>query len=70
VLAHLYGTHRLGSILGALYTSGGAGVLMGPPVAGLIIARSGYRWAIAFSLVTCMAAFVALLPLDRMSRRE
>jgi MFS family permease len=70
VLAHLYGTHRLGSILGALYTSGGAGVLMGPPVAGLIIARSGYRWAIAFSLVTCMAAFIALLPLDRMSRRE
>jgi MFS family permease len=70
VLAHLYGTHRLGSILGALYTSGGAGVLMGPPVAGLIIARSGYRSAIAFSLVTCMAAFVALLPLDKMSRRE
>ncbi|HXN85490.1 MAG TPA: MCT family MFS transporter [Candidatus Binataceae bacterium] len=70
VLAHLYGTHRLGSILGALYTSGGAGVLMGPPVAGLIIARSGYRWAIAFSLITCIAAFVALLPLDRMSRRE
>jgi MFS family permease len=70
VLAHLYGTHRLGSILGALYTSGGAGVLMGPPVAGFIIARSGYRWAIAFSLITCMAAYIALLPLDRMSRRE
>ena len=64
VLAHFYGTQRLGSVLGALYTSGGVGVLMGPPVAGFIIGHSGYRWAIAFSLTTGLASYFALLPLD------
>jgi len=64
VLAHFYGTQRLGSVLGALYTSGGIGVLMGPPVAGFIIGHSGYRWAIAFSLATAMGAYFLLLPLN------
>ena len=68
VLAHFYGTQRLGSVLGALYTSGGIGVLMGPPVAGFIIGHSGYRWAIAFSLAAGMAAFLSLLPLDEKSQ--
>jgi MFS family permease len=63
VLAHFYGTQRLGSLLGALYTSGGVGVLMGPPVAGFIIGHSGYRWAIAFSLTTGLASYLALLSL-------
>jgi len=67
VLAHFYGTERLGSVLGALYTSGGVGVLMGPPVAGFIIGHSGYRWAIAFSLATGLASFFALLPLAKES---
>jgi MFS family permease len=70
VLAHFYGTQRLGSVLGALYTSGGIGVLMGPPVAGFIIGHSGYRWAIAFSLTTAMAAYFALLPLGRSAIAE
>ncbi len=70
VLAHFYGTQRLGSVLGALYTSGGVGVLMGPPVAGFIIAHSGYRWAIAFSLTAGMASYFTLLPLERKSRHE
>ncbi len=64
VLAHFYGTQRLGSVLGALYTSGGVGVLMGPPVAGFIIGHNGYRWAIAFSLATGMASYLTLLSLD------
>jgi MFS family permease len=68
VLAHFYGTQRLGSVLGALYTSGGIGVLMGPPVAGFIIGHSGYRWAIAFSLTTGLASYLALLPLDERVR--
>jgi len=68
VLAHFYGAQRLGSLLGALYTSGGIGVLMGPPVAGFIIGHSGYRWAIAFSFATAMAAYFALLPLGARSR--
>jgi MFS family permease len=69
VLAHFYGTQRLGSVLGALYTSGGVGVLMGPPVAGFIIGHSGYRWAIAFSLAAGMASFFALLPLADKSQQ-
>jgi MFS family permease len=63
ILAHFYGTRRLGSILGALYSSSSVGVLMGPPVAGFIIGHRGYRWAIAFSLATGMASYFALLPL-------
>ncbi len=70
VLAHFYGTQRLGSVLGALYTSGGIGVLMGPPVAGFIIGHSGYRWAIAFSLTTGLASYLALLPLEGKSPRN
>ncbi len=68
VLAHFYGTQRLGTVLGALYSSGGVGVLMGPPVAGFIIGHSGYRWAIAFSFSTAMASFLALLPLAKHSQ--
>jgi MFS family permease len=64
VIVHLFGTHRLGSVMGALYTSGGAGVLMGPPVAGLIISHSGYRWAIAFAMITGLAAWAVILPLE------
>lgn len=69
VLAYFFGTQRLGSVLGALYTSSGIGVLMGPPVAGFIIGHSGYRWAIAFSLTTGLASYFALLPLDEKSQR-
>jgi MFS family permease len=69
VLAHFYGTQRLGSILGALYTSSSVGVLMGPPVAGFIIGHRGYRWAIAFSLAAGMASYLALLPLAGESRK-
>ena len=65
VIVHLFGTQRLGSVMGALYTSGAAGVMMGPPVAGLIISHSGYRWAIAFSMVTGLAAWAVVLPLER-----
>jgi MFS family permease len=70
ILAHFYGTQRLGSVLGALYTSGGMGVLMGPPVAGFIIGHSGYRWAIAFSLATGLASYITLMPLEAASHYE
>ncbi len=70
VLVHLFGNHRLGSVLGALYTSGGVGVLMGPPLAGVIIGHRGYRWAIAFAMTTALAAFVVLLALSEMPGPE
>jgi MFS family permease len=46
VLAHLFGTHRLGTIMGVLWTSTGIGAFAGPPLAGAIIDYTGsYRWA-------------------------
>ncbi len=66
LLAHLFGTPRLGTTMGALYTSGAIGALVGPPLAGLIVDRTGsYRLAIAFAFVIAMAAYAALIPLGR-----
>lgn len=70
VIAHLYGTGRLGVVLGVLYTSCGLGALAGPPLAGLIIDRTGsYRWAIGFAFAVVFASFVVLLPLGRYEPR-
>jgi MFS family permease len=66
VLAHLFGSRRLGTTMGALYTSGALGALIGPPLAGLIVDHTGsYRLAIAFAFVVAMAAYAALIPLGR-----
>jgi MFS family permease len=66
VIAHLFGTQRLGTMLGALYTSGGFGAMVGPPMVGLIIDRTGsYRLAIAAAFAVAMLAFVLLIPLRR-----
>ena len=66
VLAQFFGTGRLGALVGTLYTSNAFGTLIGPPIAGFIIDRTGgYRWAVAFALVTASSAFVVLMPLTR-----
>jgi MFS family permease len=66
VIAHLFGTQRMGTMLGALYTSGGIGAMVGPPLVGLIIDRTGsYRIAIAAALVIALAAVAMLIPLGR-----
>jgi MFS family permease len=66
VIAHLFGTHRMGTMLGALYTSGGFGAMVGPPIVGLIIDRTGsYRLAIAAAFAVAMLAFALLIPLRR-----
>ena len=66
VIAHLFGTDRMGTMLGALYTSGGFGAMAGPPLAGLIIDRTGsYRIAIAAAFAAAIASFVLLIPLTR-----
>jgi len=66
VLAHLFGTRRLGALMGVLWTSTGVGAFAGPPLAGAIIDYSGsYRWAIVFAFAAAMASFAALLPLGR-----
>ena len=64
VIAELFGVSKLGTMMGLLYTSGGVGALLGPPLAGMIVDRTGsYRWAIAYSLIAAFASYVALLPL-------
>ena len=66
VIAHLFGTHRMGAMLGALYTSGGFGAMVGPPIVGLIIDRTGsYRLAISAAFAVAMLAFALLIPLRR-----
>ncbi|HZC45901.1 MAG TPA: MFS transporter [Candidatus Acidoferrum sp.] len=66
VIAHLFGTNRMGTVLGALYTSGGFGAMAGPPIVGLIIDRTGsYRVAIAAAFAVAIASFALLIPLSR-----
>ncbi len=69
VIAHLFGTNRMGTVLGALYTSGGIGAMAGPPLVGLIIDRTGsYRIAIAAAFAVALASFALLIPLRRYER--
>jgi MFS family permease len=64
VLAQFFGTRNLGALVGTLYTSNAFGTLIGPPLAGLIIDRTGgYRWAIAAAFAMATAALLVLLPL-------
>jgi MFS family permease len=71
VVAHLFGTQRMGTMLGALYTSGGIGAMVGPPMVGVIIDRTGsYRVAIAAALVVAMGSFALLIPLGRYEGRD
>jgi MFS family permease len=66
VIAHLFGANRMGTMLGALYTSGGFGAMVGPPMVGLIIDRTGsYRVAIAAAFAVALASFALLIPLSR-----
>ena len=68
VAAEVFGVTNLGRLVGVLYTGAGLGALVGPPLAGLLIDASGYRWAIAASMVAAVAAAVALVPLGRHER--
>lgn len=62
VLAHLFGTANLGGTTGILYTCAGIGALLGPPVAGFLVDRTGdYRVAIMGSLVAAIAAGLTAL---------
>ncbi len=64
VIAELFGPRGLGWLVGLVYTAAGVGVLLGPPLAGVLIdATGGYRWAIACSGLCAFASFLFLLPL-------
>lgn len=64
VMAELFGTAGMGRVVGVLYTSAGFGALVGPPIAGLIIDRTGtYRWAIAVAMALAFVGWAVLLRL-------
>ena len=64
VMAELFGTAGMGRVVGVLYTSAAFGALIGPPIAGLIIDRTGsYRWAITAAMVLAFAGWAVLLRL-------
>jgi MFS family permease len=65
VAAQIFGIEGLGGLLGALYTSGAVGVVIGPPVAGFLIDHTGsYELTITFAMGMGLAAFATLLPLS------
>jgi MFS family permease len=63
VAAELFGPVGLGGVLGALYTAAGIGGLVGPPLAGELIDRSGYTPALVMAVVFAFVGFAILLPL-------
>jgi MFS family permease len=65
-MAELFGVERLGTMLGALYTGGGFGAIIGPPIVGALIDRTGsYRIAIACTFAIGMASWAVLIPMER-----
>jgi MFS family permease len=68
VVATLFGTVGMATILGAVYTSAGLGGLIGPPIAGEIIDRVSYPAGIIFALVMTGLGTLALLALPRAAR--
>lgn len=66
VVAQLFGVRGLGATLGALYTSSALSALAGPPLAGMVIDRTGsYLWAAVLAGGSGVIGFFILLPLDR-----
>ncbi len=60
VIAGLFGTEGLGGLIGLCYTAAAFGGLLGPPVAGLLIDATSYRWAIASSMILGLASWAVL----------
>jgi MFS transporter, OFA family, oxalate/formate antiporter len=69
VAADLFGTRRIGAMLGYLYTAVGVAALIGPPATGFIFDRTGsYRGPIIASTVVAVVAGVLVLRLQRLNR--
>lgn len=66
VAIQLFGLENIGELLGFLLLSYGVAAAVGPPVAGVLVDRSGnYRDIIGFALITSIAGVVASLLLRR-----
>lgn len=65
VVATLFGTVGMATILSAVYTAAGVGGLIGPPIAGELIDRASYSAAIVFAMVLTGVSTLFLLALPR-----
>jgi MFS family permease len=64
ILIELFGLRNLGAVLGVFFTATGASALLGPPLAGFVVDRTGsYRWAAALALAVGLLGFAAVLRL-------
>ncbi len=62
VAALRFGLDGLGGLLGTMYTAAAIGSLAGPPLAGALIDRWGYRVAISFAVIVSTVAVLILAP--------
>lgn len=65
MVADLYGTVGLATVLGALYTAAAIGGLVGPPVIGVVIDHVSYGVGITVAMVVAGASSAVLLTLPR-----
>jgi MFS family permease len=66
VVAELFGVEGLGATLGALYSGSAISAIMGTPLAGFVIDRTGsYLWAAALAGAAAITGFLVVLPLNR-----
>ncbi len=66
VAAEIFGLVGLGTILGAMYTAGGFGGLLGPTMAGYLIDKTGnYKMAIIAAMILAFFALLLLIPVGR-----
>ena len=64
VLAQFFGIEGLGELLGVLLTAFGLAAAAGPPLAGLLIDRTGdLKWPPLLAAASAAAALVAVIPL-------
>jgi MFS family permease len=64
VIAEVFGLRGLGGLVGLVYTAGGFGALLGPPLAGVLVDATGSYALVAAAAGGCaLAAFLALLAL-------
>jgi MFS family permease len=66
VLAEIFGVEGLGATLGAVYSGSAISAIIGTPLAGFMIDKTGsYLWAAALAGGCTLAGFLIVLPLQR-----
>lgn len=66
VVAEIFGVEGLGATLGAIYSGSAISAIIGTPLAGFIIDKTGsYLWAAALASVAATSGFLIVLPLRR-----